>query len=137
MGLTDCRLPSPCGPSGSRGLGIFTAESAKPIRPFMSASQATPRALFRVRALRGPAAPRERVVEVLALRAHAADVERELRLERVAQRLDVVADEDARGRRDLEALGRRRERVVETLGVDEDWEPPVRDLKGERHVLRA
>src|SRR4029077_10126149 len=39
----------------------------------------------------------ERVVEVLPLRAHPADVEREVRLERVAQRLDVVADEAADG----------------------------------------
>ena len=64
-----------------------------------------------------PAVPaHERVVEVLALRAHAADVEREIRLQRVAQRLHVVADEDVDGRRDLEAGRRRRKRVAKRSG---------------------
>ena len=44
----------------------------------------------------------ELVVEVLALGAHAADVERELGLDHVEARLDVVADDDGDGHRDVE-----------------------------------
>ena len=40
-------------------------------------------------------AAREVVVEVLAARAHAADVERGHRLHEAAQHVDVVADDDA------------------------------------------
>src|SRR5436190_21591739 len=89
-----------------------------------------------------PAVPAdERVVEVLPLRAHSADVERDVRLQRVAKRRDVVAHEDAHSRRDLEALPRapdaRPERRVEALGIDEDREPAVRDLGCERNVPGA
>ena len=82
----------------------------------------------------------ERVVEVSALCPHPADVERDVRPERVAERSHVVADEDARRRRDLEARRRGREArsegVVEALGRDEDGEPAVGDLGREGDVLR-
>src|SRR5581483_11176658 len=94
--------------------------------------------LLDARRVRFPAVARDEcVVEVLALRAHAADVQREGRLERVAQRLDVVTDEDVCRCRDLEAVRRRRERVAEALRRHEDRQPAVGDLVRERDVLRA
>src|SRR4051812_25494567 len=82
----------------------------------------------------------ERVVEVPALRAHAADIERDVRPERVAQRSHVVADEHARRRGDLEAgrSGReaRPEGLAEALRRHEDRQPAVGDLGRERDALR-
>ena len=48
----------------------------------------------------------ELVVEVLLARAHAADVERDERAHHVARGLDVVADVDLHGRRDVEVVER-------------------------------
>jgi len=61
-------------------------------------------------------------------------------LQRVAESVDVVADEDADGRRDLEArrapamLWRRRRRSAPGRRARQ---PAVGDLRGERDVLRA
>src|SRR5205814_936231 len=70
------------------------------------------------------------VVEVLAARAHAADVERVVLLERVAPALDVVGRERRHRRRDLEALARavEREDGPRLLRRPEDRQPAVRDL---------
>ncbi len=83
----------------------------------------------------------EVVVEVLPARAHAADVQRVVRLQELAARLDVVDEDDRRGRGDVEALARVRdhvaERVARLLRRPEDREPAVGDLERLRDRLRA
>ena len=79
-------------------------------------------------------------MEVLALGAHAPDVEPQRRLHRVQAGFDVVGDRDVRHRRHLEPGLR----VLEVVGVDVlaerrvvQRQPAVGDLGGHRHVLRA
>src|SRR6185436_19298106 len=83
----------------------------------------------------------EVVVEVLAARAHAADVERQLRLHAVEARLHIVADEHAHADGDVEvanglAAAGLREALVERRLIDlrravgrvEDGQPAIGDL---------
>src|SRR5262249_52621526 len=88
---------------------------------------------------------RQPVVEVDRARAHAADVEREQRLEKVAGRRDVVCDEYRHERRDVEtvrtapagleaALETRAVNVAAALRREEDRQPAVGDLRCERDV---
>ena len=86
-----------------------------------------------------PVAREEAVVEVLPARAHAADVERVVRLQRVAPGLHVVGRERRRGRRDVEAVGRaavEREDLARTLRREEERDPAVADLERELDGLR-
>ena len=88
-------------------------------------------------------------VEVRVLSAHPAHVERQIRLHRRERGAAVVGDDDVGGRADLEVVAAAagagpREAVIEPLVVGvghprgvEDRQPPVADLGGQRHVLRA
>ena len=75
----------------------------------------------------------EVVVEVLPARAHPADVQRVVRLQELAARLDVVDEDGRRGGGDVEPLARVRdhvaERVARLLRRPEDREPAVGDLE--------
>src|SRR5216117_2127387 len=90
-------------------------------------------------------ATRDVVVEVPPARAHAADVEREARLDDGAARRDVGAGDDRDHRHDVESLRRAAaglEALVEPLAEhpaaarrEEHRDPAVGDLGGERDVL--
>ena len=74
---------------------------------------------------------REVVVEVLAARAHAADVERVVRPQRVARRSRRRRRRRRHGGGDVEAAAageRRREGLARALRREEDRQPAVRDL---------
>ncbi len=95
-------------------------------------------------------AAREVVVEVLAARAHAADVQRDHRPDEVRELFRIVADDHGDRRRDVEAvealaaarareagIERVAERLLDAVRREEDRQPTVGDLGRELHVLRA
>ena len=92
-----------------------------------------------------PVALDQLVVEVLLARAHAADVQREEVAHPIAGRRPVVGDVRVDGRRHVEigerapgprgAFLEQRAHLAHVLGREEDRQPAVGDLSGQRGVL--